>query len=303
MGPSLFVVTGATGNIGQALTEQLLAQGHAVRAIARGAERLKALASKGAEAHAGSVGDAGFLAQAFKGADGAFVMVPPDYTSERMLDNQRAVVDAEVAALKASGVPRVVALSSIGAYQPSGTGPIVTLHYLEGQLNTLDGVDVVALRAASFMENFLQSIGLIKSMGVNGGSTRPDVAAPMVATRDVAATAAARLVGRDFSGKSVRYVLGPRDLTFAEATQILGQAIGRPDLQYVEFSYDDERKGLIGAGLPPSVADLFIEMHRAANDRLTAPTQPRSDDNTTATTLEEWSKVFAAAYKGASKTA
>ncbi|MGH8592768.1 MAG: hypothetical protein ACREX9_20820 [Gammaproteobacteria bacterium] len=41
----------------------------------------------------------------------------------------------------------------------------------------------------------------------------------------------------------MRELYGPRDYTHREATSILGAAIGKPDLVYVEFSYEDFRKG------------------------------------------------------------
>jgi uncharacterized protein YbjT (DUF2867 family) len=303
MSQSTFVVTGASGQIGRALTERLLTQGHTVRAVARHADGLRQLAAQGAEAHVGSVGDREFLTRALTGADGVFLMVPPDYQSNEMLATQRAVVEAEVAAVQASGVRRVVALSSIGAHRASGTGPIVTLHNFEQQLATLAGVDVVALRAAYFMENLLQNVDLVRGMGINGTAAQPEATLPMVATADIAAVAADRLTQGDFSGQSVRYVLGPRDVTFAEVTRVLGAAIGKPDLPYVAFSYEDTLKALNGAGLPPTIAALIVEMYAAINDGLLAPTQPRSAENTTPTSLEQWAPVFAAAYRGKAATA
>jgi len=303
MNTSRLVVTGATGQIGGALTQQLLSRGHTVRAVARRPEALQALAAKGAEVHAGSVGDEAFLTRVLTGADGAFLLVPPDYHGAGMLERQRRVVDAEVAAVKASGIKRIVALSSIGAERPSGTGPIVTLHYFEEKLRTLEGVDVLMLRATYFMENFLQNIDLIRNMGINGTAARPDTSLAMVATRDIAMAAAEALEKGEFSGHVVGYVLGPRDVTFGEVSRILGKAIGRPDLPYVQFSYEATEKALLDAGLPADIAAAFVEMYRAANEGLLAPTQPRSSENTTPTTIEAWSRVFATAYKGTAKAA
>ena len=46
---SIFVIAGATGHVGSAVARELLAAGHKVRAIARNADKAKALASHGAE--------------------------------------------------------------------------------------------------------------------------------------------------------------------------------------------------------------------------------------------------------------
>jgi uncharacterized protein YbjT (DUF2867 family) len=303
MSTQTIVVTGASGHIGRVLSEQLLERGHAVRAIARNPERLASLAARGAELHMGSVDDPAFLTRALTGADRAFLMVPPDYGSNEILANQRKVVDAEVAAVRASGIGRVVALSSIGAHHESGTGPIVSVRYLEQQLSAVEGLDAVFLRATYFMENLLQNVDLVRNMGIAGGGARGDASLPMVATKDVAAVAADLLDRGDVSGKVVRYALGPRDVAFAEAARILGASIGRPDLPYVQFSYADLEGALTSSGLPPKVAALFVEMNRAINDGLLTPTQPRSAENTTPTTLEAWSSEFAAAYAGGSRAA
>lgn len=304
MSTQMFVVTGASGHIGRVLSGHLLDRGHTVRVVARRREGLADLAARGAEVHGGSVGDHVFLERVLRGADGAFLMVPPDYSSNDMLANQRAVADSEVAAVRASGIRRVVALSSIGAQHESGTGPIVVPRYFEQQLSEAEGVDVLFLRATYFMENLLQNLDLIRGMGIAGSGARADASLPMVATKDVAAVAAERLDRGDFSGKVVRYVLGPRDVTFAEAARILGASIGRPDLPYVQFSYDDLAGALTRAGLPPTVAGLFVEMNRAVNEGLLVPTQPRSAENTTPTTLEAFAaSVFAPAYAAGGKAA
>lgn len=303
MSRQTIVITGASGHIGRVLSAQLLERGHSVRVIGRTPARLEALAARGAEVQVGSVDDEAFLTRVLTGADSAFLMVPPDYGSNEMLANQRRVVDAEAGAVHASGVRRVVALSSFGAQHEAGTGPIVTVRYLEQQLSAIEGVDVLSLRATYFMENLLQNVDLVRNMGIAGGGARGDVAVGMVATRDIAAVAADRLDRGDFSGKVVRYVLGPRDVSFSEAARILGAAIGRPDLPYVQFSYADLEAALIGSGLPPKVAALFVEMNRAMNDGLLVPTQPRSGENTTPTTLETWSSEFAAAYAAGASAA
>jgi len=78
----------------------------------------------------------------------------------------------------------------------------------------------------------------------------------MVATRDIADVAAKTLKAHDWKGVVVRELLGPCDLTYAEATRILGERIGQPDLKYVQFSYVDEAKALVQAGLSESFAGL-----------------------------------------------
>lgn len=294
----LVTITGATGNVGQALAERLLQSGVKVRAIGRSAEKLVPLAAKGAEARAGDLENSVFLAEAFRGADAVFAMIPPNSNVPDLLADQLRIAASLAEGLKTAGVARVVALSSAGAGLPSGTGPIVGLHKFEERLKSIPGLSVVALRPTFFMENYLASIHLIRSAGIDGSAARADVPVGMIATRDIAAAAAEYLTAPAFDGHIVRELYGPRDYTHREATSILGAAIGKPDLAYVEFSDEDFRQGLLGAGFSASVADAYVEMYAAFNDGRIQSTMNRNASNTTPTTLEAFARaVFAPAYR------
>ncbi len=294
----LVTITGATGNIGKALAERLLESGVKVRAVGRSAEKLAQLTAEGAEARVGDMDDTAFLTEAFRGADAVFAMIPADNNAPDFLGRELGIAANLVEALKAAGVSRVVALSSSGASLPSGTGPIAGLHKFEEMLKSLPRLSVVALRPTSFMENFLGSIHLIKSAGINGSSARADFPLAMIATRDIAEVAAEYLTAPAFEGYVVRDLLGPRDYTHREATAILGAVIGKPDLAYVEFSDEDFRQGLLGAGFSESAADAYVEMYTAINDGRIQRTVSRDASNTTPTSLEEFAReVFAPAYQ------
>lgn len=295
-----FVICGATGNVGSRIAETLLAAGKTVRALGRERIRLGPLAKKGAEPYPGNLKDAGFLARAFAGAHAAFVMIPPEYDASDYRANQRRIAERLASALRTARVPRVVFLSSVGAHLSKGTGPIIGLHDMERMLEEITDTSVVHLRPGYFMENHLWSIPLIRANGINGSPIRPDVPIPMVATRDIAEEAARLFLDGTFTGHAVRYLLGPRDLTMSEATSILGKSIGWPDLKYVQFSEDDARKEMIGMGLSPSVADAMLEMERGFNEGAILPTQKRTRENSTRTTLEEFARaVFAPAFSAA----
>jgi uncharacterized protein YbjT (DUF2867 family) len=293
----LVVVTGATGHVGGEIARRLLARKERVRAVGRDAARLKPLADLGAEVAAGSVEDSAFLGRAFEGAGAVFAMIPPNMTAPDVRAFQRRVVDALGSALAASRVGHVVSLSSIGAGLPAGTGPIAGLHDLEQKLNGLEGCSVVHLRAGFFMENTLSSIGVIKSQGMNGSALRGDLPMAMIATRDIAAAAEELLALPSFEGKASRELQGPRDYAMTEATAILGRAVGKPDLKYVQFPYDATKQALVGMGLSASMADLYVEMARAFNEGRAKALEARSARTTTPTTLEQFSATFAAAYR------
>jgi uncharacterized protein YbjT (DUF2867 family) len=142
-------------------------------------------------------------------------------------------------ALEAARVPYAVTLSSVGADQPSGNGPIAGLHVLEQRLDRIPNHSPLHLRPGYFFENHLMSIGMIKGMGLTGSALRGDVRFPQIATRDIGEVAARRLLALDWKGRLVQDLQGERDLSMAEVTAVLGRAIGKPELKYVQFPYPD----------------------------------------------------------------
>mgnify|MGYP006353439141 FL=1 len=92
-------------------------------------------------------------------------------------------------------------------------------------------------------------------------------------------------------------LLGPRDLSYSEATRVLGESIGKPDLQYVQISYDDESQALVHAGLSESFAQLYVEMTRAFNEGTVKPREGRTPGNTTPTRFEDFASELAQAYQ------
>ncbi len=78
----MYVIMGATGNIGSKLANILLGKSEKITVIGRSAERLQPCVDHGAIAAIGDVADVGFLTKAFKGADAVFALIPPDYQTK-----------------------------------------------------------------------------------------------------------------------------------------------------------------------------------------------------------------------------
>ena len=294
------VILGASGNTGSIIANSLLSKGKRVRVVGRDAGRLQRFVRKGAEAFIGDVSDAVALTKAFRGARTAYLMLPPITSRE----DQERESDAIAKAAKESGLPYAVHLSSYSAQVPEGTGPVVGLHSSEQKLNAIGGLNVLHLRAAYFMENNLEAISMIQGIGIFGHALLPDLRLPMIATRDVGPYAAQRLLDLDFSGKETRELLGERDLSMAEATTIIARGIGKPDLRYQQFPYDQVQQVLEQMGMPPNKAAVYIEMFKAINAGVLAAQEPRSRGNTTPTSFEKFVQdVFAPAYHGTAATA
>lgn len=292
----MYAITGATGNIGGQAADILLAKGEKVRVIGRSAAKLQRFVDKGAEAAVGDLKESAFVNKAFIGATAVFAMIPPDYTARDFRAYQNEIGANLATGIKNSGVKYVVSLSSQGAELPDGTGPIKGLHDQEERLNLLDGVNILHLRPTYFMENLLMNISLINSLGIAGSAVRGELNFAMIATHDIAALLAERLVKCDYTGKQVQDLLGQRDLSLNEAIAVIGRRIGIPDLKYVQFSYEDAAKGMTGMGLSADVTGLFIEMSTALNDGLFAVNRPRTPENTTPTSIEEFAETFAHVY-------
>jgi uncharacterized protein YbjT (DUF2867 family) len=295
----MITVMGATGHAGKKITETLLEAREKVRALGRSESKLAVLKSAGAEALSGDTTDAAFLAKAFRGADAVYTLLPTDRRSSDYRAEQDRQGEAIVKAIRESGVRYVVALSSLGADLSEGTGVIAGLHAQEERLKRLEDTNVLLLRPVSFFENFYDALRLIKHQGINGDSVAPDLAVPMVATRDIADAAAKALKARDWKGVIVRELLGPRDLSYAEATRILGARIDKPNLQFVQFSYADNTRALLEAGLSESFAGLCVEMTRAFNEGKIKPRAGRTPENTTPTRFEDFADELARAYRAA----
>lgn len=296
MSKKTYAVLGATGHIGHVLTEKLLEKGHAVRALGRDEKKLSALKAKGAQTLSPASDDAKALAETFRGADGIFTMIPPNYAADDFSAFQDKAGVAIVQAILDSGVKYVVSLSSIGADKPEGTGPITGLYRQEHRLNKLSGVNILHLRPSSFMENQFFSIPVIKGNGINGSALPGDMAMPTVATHDIGVKAAEFLDSLSFQGHTIFEFTGPKEYTLKEVTAALGKAIGKPDLAYVQFSYEDVKKGLLGSGLKPAMVDLMVEMYRGGNEGKILPTQAFNSERRGKTTIEEFAKGFAAVY-------
>ncbi len=118
----------------------------------------------------------------------------------------------------------------------------------------------------------------------------------LVHPNDIASVAAEELSALSFKGKSIRYIVGD-ERTTDEIAGALGNAIGKPDLKWVDFSDQDTKAALVQAGLPEEIAKNYVEMGSALRSGAMAaeynalkplPHQPVK--------LAEFAKEFAAAY-------
>jgi uncharacterized protein YbjT (DUF2867 family) len=298
MEANMYVVLGASGNTGHVVAKNLLARGQNVRVVGRNSAHLQPLAAEGAEIFIGDVTDASALTKAFHKADAAYVMIPPNPTSNDVRAYEDRVGDAIAAAIQNAGVKHVVSLSSFGADKPTGTGPVAGLYDLEQKLNQIHGASVLHLRAGYFMQNTLPQVGAIRMLGKVIGPVSPNLKLPMIATRDIGAAAADALLRLAFQGKQTQELQGQRDLDYTEATAIIGKAIGKPDLGYIHAPDSQIRAAMVQMGMSDNFAGLILEMAGALNTGHMRTLEPRSAANTTPTKFETFvAESFVPAYQ------
>jgi uncharacterized protein YbjT (DUF2867 family) len=268
----MITVTGATGKTGSGVANILIECGEKIRVVGRSAERLEQFRIKGAEIAVGDQGDADFFTEALAGAEALYLLIPPKFDAEDFRAYYNQIGDAAVTAIQRSGITKVVFLSSLGADQPEGTGPVVGLHDVEQKLEQLKDVDIVFLRPGYFMENTLGNMKFIRTQALNGGPMPADVPVMMAATADIAEKAAKILADRSFTGHTIIEIIGDR-ISFKEITAILGEHLGIPSLHYIQFSDSDAEGVFTGMGLSHSVAHSYVELMHAITDGTLSTTQ------------------------------
>ena len=257
----MFVVLGASGNTGKVVAETLLTQKKKVRVVLRDAAKGQVWKEAGADVAIADVEDGAALKRALSGAEGAYVLLPPNFSSSQVrVDNNRRA-SAIAAAVEAAGVPHVVMLSSVGAQQADGTGPVLGLRDAEATF-TRARAAVTFVRAAYFMENWGLALYAVAE-GVLPTFLLADKAIPMVATRDIG-TAVARLLAEGGSGKRVIELAGPREYSPRDVAAALARIVGKP-IAVQQAPEEAMAPALMGAGMNAEWARLFQELTHGLN--------------------------------------
>jgi uncharacterized protein YbjT (DUF2867 family) len=256
-----YLVTGSIGNISKIIVEGLIKAGHTVSVITSSEERVKDIERLGAKALVGQVQDVTFLKNAFSNADVVYTMIPPIWQTNNWRKSQNEIAENYIKALKDSKVKYLVNLSSIGADLKEGVGPVTGLYDFEQMLNSLPEVNVKHLRPAYFYFNLFTQIGMIKQAGIMGGNFGDQEKVFLVHPKDIAAAALEELLKLEFKGNSVRYIIGD-ERSGKEIATVLGNAINK-DLNWVTFTDEQQKSGMLGAGLSEVHASAYTEMGHA----------------------------------------
>ncbi|MGN6477516.1 MAG: NAD(P)H-binding protein [Flavipsychrobacter sp.] len=294
------VTTGSLGNISRPLAKELIQKGHEVTIVSSKPERQKEIEAIGGIAAIGTMTDAAFLARTFKGADAVYIMEALGQNaffdhSINVMDAIAEIGNAYKQAIEQSSVKRVVHLSSIGAHMSEGNG-ILKFHYeVEQILNALPAdVSLTTLRPVGFYYNMLAFIPTIKTQGTIIANYGGDDKEPWVSPLDIATVAAEELV-KPFTGRNTRYIASD-EASPNEVAQILGNAIGKPDLKWTVIPDEQLLNGLLAAGMNPDTAKGYVAMNASRRGGVLYEDYYRNRPVLGKVKLTDYAKKFAKAF-------
>jgi NAD(P)H dehydrogenase (quinone) len=222
----MYAITGITGNVGGSVADNLLDAGRSVRAVMRDVGKGNVWAERGCEVVQADIADATSLASAFKGAEGVFVLVPPNFDPAPGFPEARATAASLKSALERVNPGKVVYLSTIGAQARESN--LLTQHTIIEQVLRELPMPITFLRPAWFMENFRWDVASALESGVIMSFLQPlDKPVPMVATADIGREAA-KLLQESWTGQRVVELEGPCRVTPDEIAHTFAEALGRP---------------------------------------------------------------------------
>ena len=261
------IITGSLGNISKPLTKELIQKGHSVTVISSKAERQNEIEALGAKAAIGSINNASFLVETFKGADVVYLMEAVDRSL--FTDPSFNIIEAysEIArnykhAVEQTEVKKVIHLSSIGAHTTEGNGVLAMHYYAEQILNQLPkDVAIKFMRPVGFFTNHFRAIQSIKNQNAIISNYGGDTKEPWVSPLDIASTITEEIES-PFHGREIRYIAS-EDISPNEIAKTLGDAIGKPDLKWLTISDEQLLNGMLGVGMNKQIAQGFIDMQAA----------------------------------------
>jgi len=255
------LVTGATGNVGSQVVQQLIASEITPRVAVRSMNKAESLKKAGAEPVEMDLDRPETIQPALAGVDKVFLVSP-------FVPNMVELTAILIEAAKRASVQHIVKLSALA--QPG----IALSKWHEKMENAIASSDIpfTFLRPNGFMQNFVNAMaGTIKAdnafyLNVGDGKVS------FVDTRDIASVAVAALTTSGHEGQSYT-ITGSKALSHTQAAAILSQVLGRT-INYVDVSDDKVRQGMQGAGMPEPIVNALLELYASYKAGLAAEISP-----------------------------
>ncbi|WP_431208258.1 NAD(P)H-binding protein [Burkholderia cepacia] len=262
----MFVIFGASGNVGRSTVTTLRNAGHPVRAVLRDARHRERFAQLGCDVVIAELTDVNAVASAIDGAQAVQILCPVPVADPDPAATMTRTIDVATAALAANPPPALLALSDYGAEREGNTGITRLFHYLEERLRAIP-TQLTLLRSAEHLQNWARVLpvalgtGVLPSFHHPVGKVFPTVWAP-----DVGVVAARLLLDAPEGGNGPRIVSveGPQRVSVTTIADTLGVAAGRAVVAH-ELPRDTWAATLLRAGLGERHAQLIVDLYDVHN--------------------------------------
>lgn len=245
------LVTGATGNVGSQVIQELRGRDVYIRAFVRDPARATEKLGEDVELASGDFLDTASLRRALEGVNHLFLTSADGL---QKVEHESTVIDAAAAA----GVSRVVKLSTLGAEVGSPLPPFDWHARIEQHLWRSE-VPAVILRASFFMSNLLLSAEAIRHTGkLFAPADRAKIA--MIDPRDVAVVAAIVLATDGHEGQTYE-LTGAEAIKYERIAEELSAVTGR-HIEFVDVPEEAARQSFVEAGMPSWLVEHLIEVFR-----------------------------------------
>lgn len=292
------ILTGSLGHIGEPLAKDLIAKGHAVTVISSKPEKQSQIEAIGAKAAIGSITNSDFLGATFAGADIVYLMEPPFNFFDETAEPEAYwlnIAKSYKQAVEQSGVTKLVHLSSIAAHTDKGVGMLAIHHSVEKILDELPGtVCIKTMRPVGFYYNMFAFIPAIKQANAIIQNYGGDEKEPWVSPLDIA-TVIAEQMEQPFNGRTVRYIASD-EASPNEVAAILGEAIGKPGLQWITIPDEQFLSNLVNAGFNPVAAKGLVEMNEGRRTGVVYEDYAKHKSTPGKVKLTDFAKEFASVY-------
>jgi len=252
----MYVILGASGQVGSAIVDHLLAKKLAVKAIIHNPEKASEIKKKGAEVAVADAMDLNSLIDAFQGGDTLFVLTPETGKNKDVLGETKTILENYHKAIRQSSIKKVVGLSSIGAQYDKGTGNLLMSHMLEHAFKDLD-IPQVFVRPAYYYSNWLAQLPEVKKSGTLPTFYPTDLTIPMISPMDVATFIGDVLVKDDES--KIYEIVGPEKLSSDDIAKAFSVVL-KKDVKAKQIPRENWDVTLQNIGFSPDARKNFIEM-------------------------------------------
>lgn len=280
------VIGAAAGNIGSRIAKKIATANHSVTLLGHKLSSLENLNIPHSSSYEVDVSDLEQVVAHTKGADALFWLVPPNIGVSSLKEWYDDIIAAGVAAIKENKIPRVVAISSLGAGASDNLGTITYVGNLERAFKEVAS-NVVFLRPGYFMENFLLQKDDILKNGYFSFPYATDHDIPFVSADDIGDIAAEYLMDSHWAGQWTRNIMGPSNLTLKEAADVFSAEL-KQKIEYKQVTYNDVKNQFAKFGANDTVQKELVDLYIALGDPNGAYATPRTVEVNTPTTLGDF---------------